>query len=482
MKKKLTPFPSQGLEKEDLLNRLRAFKKEDARWKSGRTFAHIYNPGSDITDMVREAYNLFFSENALNPYTFPSLRKLENEVVSMAAHLLGGNEETSGCITNGGTESIFLALHSAREWAKSHHPVIGKPEVILPQSAHPAFHKACHYLQLQPVVVPLGADYKVNPAEAWKAITNNTIAIAGSAPAYPHGVIDHIGKLADLATENNLWLHVDACVGGFILPFARKLGHLLPDFDFTIPGVQSLSADLHKYGYAAKGASVLLYRNSQLRKYQLYTYTQWPGGIYASLGFGGTRAGGAIAAAWAAFCGIGEAGYLKLTEKTLQTVRRLRQGIEAMNGLKLVVQPDISILAITSDKIDVFALADKLTEKGWFVNRQFRPPSIHLTVSPIHAVVADEFLIDLQTALDEVQQLSINRIGNTLQTVATKGLKWVLPKKTFSKLQSLTTTGKPDPSTKNAAVMFQLLQEYAGDPEIDLLLLNTLDELYTNSE
>lgn len=482
MKKKQIAFPTQGLDKEALLAKLRLLKTDDARWKMGRTFAHIYNPGNEISEMVREAYNLFYYENALNPYAFPSLRKMELDVVGMAASLLGGNEETTGTINNGGTESIFLAMHSAREWAKEHHHVTETPEVIIPASAHPAFHKACHYLGLKPVVIPVGTDYRANLAEAWKAITPHSIAIIGSAPSFPHGVIDNIPKLAELAAENNLWLHVDACVGGFILPFARKLGHLIPDFDFSVAGVCSISADLHKYAYAAKGSSVLLYKNAQLRRYQLFTYTGWSGGIYASPSFGGTRAGGAIAAAWAAFNGIGEAGYLKLTEKTLQTVRRLKQGIETIKGLQLITPPDISLLAIGSDKLDIYAVADELSEKGWFINRQFKPACMHLTVCPIHADVADEFLLDLQQATEKVQKLSFTRFANTMQLAAVKGLKKILSPENFQKLKSLTTSGKSDNVSKNSSVIYGVFDELAGTSELNNMVLDALDNLYTNLE
>lgn len=481
MKKKNSPFPKQGLDKEELMNKLRSLKSQDARWKMGRAFAHIYNPGTDVSEMIREAFNLYYYENALNPYAFPSLRIMENEVISMAADLLGGGENATGSINSGGSESIFLAVQSAREWAKEHHHVTETPEIILPASAHPAFQKACHYLNVKPVVVPVGADFRVDLSEAWKAITPNTIAIVGSAPSFPHGVIDNITKLARFTLENNLWLHVDACVGGFILPFARKLGHLIPDFDFSIDGVSSISADLHKYGYAAKGASVLLYKNAALRKYQIFTYTQWAGGVYATIGFGGTRAGGTIAAAWAAFNGIGEAGYLKLTEKTLQTVRRLRLGIEAINGLELVAPPDISLMAITSAKYDIYAIADELTEKGWFINRQYRPPSIHLTISPIHADVVDEFLLDLQAATTKAQKLSINRLSNSFQLTVVKGLKKLLPVNAFNKLQSL-ASGRSNTDSKNTSVVYGVLDELAGNEEVEKMVLDTIDEIYTNSE
>ncbi|QQS27889.1 MAG: aspartate aminotransferase family protein [Sphingobacteriales bacterium] len=481
MKKKFTPFPKNGMDKEALLNKLRSLKSQDARWKMGRAFAHIYNPGTDIAEIVREAYNLFYYENALNPYAFPSLKTMENEVISMAADLLGAPETATGTINSGGTESIFLAMQSAREWAKEHHPVTQTPEILIPVSAHPAFQKACHYLNLKPVFIPVGTDYRVDLSEAWKAISPNTIAIIGSAPSFPHGVIDNITKMARLALENNLWLHVDACVGGFILPFARKLGHVLPDFDFSIDGVCSLSADLHKYGYAAKGASILLYKNAELRKHQIFTTTQWPGGVYATIGFSGTRPGGTIASAYAAFNGIGESGYLKLTEKALQTIRRLRKGIEDIAGLELVAPPDITLMAITSSKYDIYAVADELTEKGWFINRQYHPPSIHLTVSPVHADIIEEFLLDLKAAAESAQKLSINRLSNSVQLMVVKGLKKLLPTNAFNKIQSL-ATNKANTDSQNSALVYGVLEEIAGNENLDNMIVDAIDELYTNSE
>jgi len=257
---------------------------------------------------------LFFSENALNPTVFPSLRRMETEVVAMTAALLGGDEHTVGNMTSGGTESLLMAVLTAREWGRAHKPDVQAPEMVLPATAHPAFEKAAHYFGVRPVHVPVGPDLRADVERMRAAITPRTVLLVGSAPSYPHGVVDPIVEIAQVAQEHGLLCHVDACVGGFELPFLRRLGYPVPDFDFQVPGVTSMSADLHKYGYAAKGASVVLYRDSALRRHQFFAYTDWPGGVYASATLAGTRPAGPIAAAWAVLHYLGEEGYLALAE------------------------------------------------------------------------------------------------------------------------------------------------------------------------
>jgi glutamate/tyrosine decarboxylase-like PLP-dependent enzyme len=384
----------KGLSHTEVLTRMREMRAEDARWQEGRTWSLVYDAGEDIRRLLAEAYTEFMSENGLSPLAFPSLRRFEAEVLAMTAALFHG-ETAAGTMTSGGTESLLMAVKTAREHARAERGIT-EPEMVLPASAHPALHKAAHYFGVKAVVVPLGPDYRADVEAMKAAMGPRTVLVVGSAPAYPHGVVDPIRELAAAAQERGILFHVDACLGGFLLPFARKLGVALPDFDFAVPGVTSLSADLHKYGYAAKGASVILYRTSELRRYQFFTYADWCGGIYASPSMGGTRPGGAIAAAWAILKYLGEEGYLRLARTVLDTARALREGVAATPGLKLLGEPPVSVFAFSSDTLDVYALGDAMEARGWKLDRQMNPPALHMMVTPAHAKVVEPFLNDLR--------------------------------------------------------------------------------------
>ncbi|NMO18666.1 aspartate aminotransferase family protein [Pyxidicoccus fallax] len=384
----------QGLSHQEVLARMRELRTEDARWQEGRTWSLVYNAGEDVRRLLAEAYTEFMSENGLSPFAFPSLRRFESEVLAIAAELFHG-EGVAGTMTSGGTESILMAVKTARDFARAERGIT-EPEMVMPASVHPAFQKAAHYFGVKAVNVPVGPDFRADVAAMRAALTPRTVLMVGSAPAYPQGVVDPISELAALAKERGLLFHVDACLGGFLLPFARKLGHAIPDFDFAVPGVTSLSADLHKYGYAAKGASLVLYRTPELRRYQFFTYADWSGGIYASPSMAGTRPGGAIAAAWAILKYLGEEGYLRLTGTVLDTAKALREGIAAIPGLKLLGEPRLSIFAFGSDTLDVYALGDAMEARGWKLDRQMMPPALHLMVTPAHAKVVEPFLADLR--------------------------------------------------------------------------------------
>ncbi len=391
-------FPVAGRPRDEVLERMRTLRSRDARWKDGRTFSLVYYAGEDVTSLLKDAYTMFFSENALNPMAFPSLKKLEAEVVAMTADLLGGDAEVAGNMTSGGSESLLMAVKTARDLARAERPEVTNPEMVLPVTAHPALEKAAHYFGVTPVRIPVGPDCRADVAAARAAVSDRTVLMVGSAPAYPHGVIDPIRELAGIALERGVLFHVDACLGGFLLPFLRRLGHPVPDFDFSVPGVTSISADVHKYGFAAKGASVILYRTATIRRHQFFTFTEWPGGLYGSPTMTGTRPGGAIAAAWAVINHLGEEGYLSLARTIMETTRTLVAGIEKVPGLRLVARPDMSVIAFTSDSFDVYRLADAMDARGWHLDRQQRPPCLHLMVTPAHAPVADEFLKDLREA------------------------------------------------------------------------------------
>ena len=429
------PFPRKGLSKDDILASMRLAREHDVRWHQGRVFGLVYHLSDEIDDLLKQAYDMFFSENGLNPTAFPSLSKFENEIIAMAAQLLGGNASTVGTFTSGGTESLLLAVKTARDWARAERG-IRDPEIILPTSAHPAFDKAGEYFDVRMVRVPVRPDLRADVDAMCAAISPKTIMLVGSAPSYPHGVVDPIEELARLAQERGLLMHVDACVGGFMLPFVRKLGYSVPEFDFRVPGVTSLSADLHKYAYAAKPASLILYRSAALRRHQMFVSTDWPGGIYPSAGMAGSRPGGPVAAAWALIHYLGEEGYLDITATTMQAAKRMQEGVRAIPGLKVLSDPEMSVFAIASNSLDVYELADELSARGWHLDRQHFPPSLHVTVNYVHAAIVDEFLADLRDSARAVRRPALRKGIAAFVIKAANLLTRILPERWVSGLMS----------------------------------------------
>jgi sphinganine-1-phosphate aldolase len=397
--------PVKGVAHETLLSQLEALHADDADWKTGRCFSLVYHASDEHTAFLKAAAGSFFAENGLNPMAFKSLKRMEHDVVRMAASLLHGDDDVVGTMTSGGTESLLLAVKTYRDLAKKTKPWIVFPEVVLPATAHVAFDKAGHYFGVKIRWAPVGPDKRVDVDAVRRLINRNTIMIGGSAPQYPHGVLDPIEALGRLAQQKKVPLHIDACVGGFMLPFIEKLGRPVPLWDFRVPGVTSISADLHKYGYTAKGASVILYRNMDFLKHQFFVATDWPGGIYVSPSIPGTRAGGAIAAAWAGLQAMGVDGYCALTDKALQACDQLKAGIAAIDGLQVIGSEHCTIVTWTAARrdVDVYAVADQLEDRGWHVDRQQHPACVHLTVTANHLPIVDDYLRDLAAAVDYVR-------------------------------------------------------------------------------
>lgn len=473
-------LPVQRRQKDAVLGQMAALKAQDVDWKDGKVFSLVFYAGEDILELLREAHAMFMSENGLNPSAFPSLRKFETEVIEMTASLLNGDAEVVGNMTTGGTESILMAVKTAREWAKEHRPDIKSPELVLPVTAHPAFQKACDYFGIIPITTAVGPDFRANLEDMRAALSRNTILVVGSAPSYPQGVVDPIADIAALAQEKGILCHVDACVGGFMLPFVRKLGYPVPAFDFLVPGVTSMSVDLHKYAYAAKGASVVLYRNKDLRRHQFFVYTEWPGGIYPSPTMTGTRAGGSIAAAWAIMNYLGEAGYLKIAREVMETTKYLEQGINAIPGIQVLGQPEMSIMAIGSDELDIYALGDEMTVQGWHLDRQQSPPSLHLTVNHAHVQSRDLFLANLRTAVEKANRLSWNKISSKVTVSLVKGLARVLPDNVFSQMVSKFGGSNPKgaPVPKRTAAMYGMIGSLPNRGDIHEMVLDMMDNLY----
>jgi glutamate/tyrosine decarboxylase-like PLP-dependent enzyme len=373
----------------------------------------VYYAREYVLEVAKEAYTAFFSENGLGRIAFPSLQRFEAEVVSMAADLLHG-ERAVGNMTSGGSESILMAVKTARDRARAEQPRVTTPTMVLPVTAHPAFEKAGRYFGLTSIRTPVRPDYRADVDAMRAAITDDTVLVVGSAPPWPHGVIDPIRDIAALAAERGISCHVDSCLGGFFLPFMRKIGYAVPEFDFAVPGVTSMSADLHKYGFTAKGASLVLYRDLDIHKHQAFLY-DWPGGQYLSPTMAGTRPGGAIAAAWAVMQYLGEAGYLSLVEEAMTVTRALVEGVNKIDGLHVLGQPDMSVFAYGSDTLDIYAVADGLTERGWYVNRQSIPPSIHLKVDPAQSAVIDPYLTDLADVTKQVAAGALTSKGTPVR-------------------------------------------------------------------
>ncbi len=402
-------IPDIGKNPEDILEEMESCREDDADWRNGQTWSLVYHTDDELTEFRERAHAKFASENALGASTFPSLRKFENEVVKMTADLLGGDTETVGNVTSGGTESILLAVKTARDWKQKHHNT-DKPEIILPETAHPAFSKAAEYFDVSRTVIQTDSKWRAKPDAIAEAISENTALLVGSAPSYPHGVIDPIKDIAAVANEHDVLCHVDSCIGGFVLPFLDDLGYQIPSFDLSVPGVTSISADPHKYGYTAKGASVLLYHDAELRRHQYFAYDGWPGGVYSAPNMTGTRPGGPIASAWAVLNYVGQDGYHDYVAKVMEITEHLMNGIQEIDELQIVSNPDMCIFAFesTADDVHIYNVHKYLSEQDWAVSRQQRPPNIHLSVMPSHAEVVDPFLSDLQTAVDSARDESLD--------------------------------------------------------------------------
>jgi sphinganine-1-phosphate aldolase len=396
-------LPSQPLAASTIMDAIKEFQRRDAAWDKGRLFSLVYHHSEeDLSGLLRDAYMSCFSLNALSSRAFPSLARMQQEIVEMTADLLG-MPGAPGSFTSGGSESNFLAVKTARDRARALCASIRKPEIILPASAHPSFNKAAHYLDVRAIRVPVDAAQRADVGRVREAITRNTILLVGSAPSWPHGIVDPIEGLATLARQHDLMLHVDACVGGFVLPFARRLGRQVPNFDLSVDGVTSISADIHKFGYAPKGASVVLYRSQEISEFQPFSFDDWTGGSYSVPTFAGSRPGGAIAAAWAALNGLGEAGYVRLTDRCLRATARFIEGIESVNSFHVVGNPQFNLFAFGSHTLDIARIWAGMSLSGWGLGLQGKPPSsIHLTVAPDHDRVVEEFITDLRRVVKQV--------------------------------------------------------------------------------
>jgi sphinganine-1-phosphate aldolase len=394
-------LPEQGRDRESILEELATMATEEDRIAdAGRVSGSIYHGDHDHYRFLTEAFRLFAHANVLQRDMYPSATKLEAEIVAMTASMLHGDARVCGVVTFGGTESLINPMLVYRDRGRDQKGIT-EPEVIVPITAHVALDKAAHLLGIRLLRAPLGDDWRANVQWVRSHVTDNTVALVGSAPNYAHGVIDPIDELAAIAQERDIGMHVDGCLGGFILPWGEALGYPIPRFDFRIPGVTSISADTHKYGYALKGTSVLLYRSPDLRRYQYFNYPDWPGGIYMSPGLSGSRSGGIVAATWAAMVSLGERGYRQIASGIFETAARIRAGVDSIPELEVIGEPTF-LVAFRARELNIYHVNDLLVERGWRLNSLQLPPALHFCVTRPNTApgVAEAFVTDLRQAVE----------------------------------------------------------------------------------
>jgi glutamate/tyrosine decarboxylase-like PLP-dependent enzyme len=411
----------QGRSIDAVIAELAAKRGSDVRWRDGRTFGLVFDGGPEVHEVAQRAAELFLHENALNTNAFPSLASIQSEVVDWTARLLHGPDTAAGFLTSGGTESIQCAVLAARERGRAERG-IHAGRIVVPESAHAAFHKSAHLFDMPIMTTPVTGDWTADLDAMAEVIDDTTVLVVGSAPQYPQGVVDPIPEIAALAGSVGAWCHVDACMGGFVLPFAERLGRPVPPWDFRVDGVDSISADIHKLGYAPKGVSVILHRSKELRRYQTWMFDGWLGGFYGSPNLQGTRSGLPMAAAWAVTQHLGVEGYVDLTRRTLKTADRMRDAIAPIDGIRVLGDPTFHLLALASDPesaspIDVFALGDELARCGWHHDRQSPPESLHATVSAGNERAVDDWIADLTAAVEKVAGTTTSDRGTNYSTV-----------------------------------------------------------------
>ena len=475
-------LPEKGISKQEIFAQLKQKQQQDFDWRTGRIFCSVYLAGKEIEEIAKEAYSMFLTENPVDPTLFPSLRDMETEVVAMCSEVLQGGENAVGTLTTGGTESILLAVKTAKNRAKALNPTQTEFELIIPYSIHSAFFKACDYFEVTPIVIPLTPDFKADA----KAAENATILIAASAPSYVFGIVDPIKEIGVIALNNNLLFHIDACIGGVVLGFNRLAGlENVPEFDFSVPGVTSISMDLHKYGYTAKGCSVLMHKDKTYRKHQYYACSEWTGYTLVNPTILSTKTGGPIAAAWAVMNFLGKEGYSDISRKTMNTTHRFIEGINAIDGLQVVGKPEVSLFSFTTTKGNPYDLFDELNEKRWFVqfqlSNEYCPANLHLTVSKIHETLVDEFLIDLKACHEKVQKKGLVKKATEKVTIETvKKLAQNLSSENFEKLGKM--LGFSNGAVPDKLALINRIMDVLPPDTVRNTLIDYMNDFYTVNE
>lgn len=474
-------IPLKGRSKDDIFNELKQRKSQDFDWHNGRAFASIYDAGEEARDAIYSAYTMFLTDNLVDPTLFPSLKDMENEVVSMCANLLQGDENISGTLTSGGTESCMLAVKTAKFYAKKKNPNI-QAEVILPYTIHFAFLKACEYFDVKPVIIPVKEDFRADVEAVERAINANTVLIVGSAPSYAYGAVDPIEEMGQIAKKHNLLFHVDGCIGAFVMAFNRKAGIPTPKYDFSVEGVTSISMDLHKYGYAAKGCSTLLFKNSEIRKSQFFVSTNWTGYNAINSTLLSTKPGGPIAGAWTALNYFGEDGYIQISKDTMLATEKFLNGVQEIEGFYVLGSPKTPLISFANSKYDIFQIADELKAKGWFLSAQLSsdvaPPNIHLTVTMAQRGKENEFLSDLKDAVEKVKKgYKLRKIKDDATVAVVKKLMNNISAETLEKItDKLGIKGGDTP--EKLALVSRLLDELPKE-KTEPLLLDFMSDFYS---
>lgn len=398
-------LPEIGRSGDEVREELQRRKATDAGQARDRNFTNVFVGSQEAARLAEEAYNLYLWENALDPTAYPGIPKFEREVTAIAASHLRGGEGVVGSFTSGGTESLMLAVKAARDYARSERGIT-HPRVVMPLTGHPAVVKAGHFLDVEIVRTPIDpVTMQADPAAMAEAVDENTILLLASAPGYSFGVIDPIEEIAAIALDRGMPFHVDACIGGWLLPFFRDLGADVPAFDFTVEGVTSISVDLHKYALCAKGASCVLYRDAELRRYQYFAFADWPGYALLNSTVQSTKPGGPVAAAWAVLQHIGRDGYLEIAGRILDATRLIVDEVGEIDGARVIGEPAASLVAVATDQ-DVFAVSDAMATRGWRHFPQFSygdfPRTLHVTVLPHNTEEVAAWGADLKASIEEV--------------------------------------------------------------------------------
>jgi glutamate/tyrosine decarboxylase-like PLP-dependent enzyme len=474
-------IPTQNIDKTALLDELEALKHADLDWQSGKTYGYTYDAGPEVAEVAKRAFTSFMTENALDPTSFPSLLRLENEVVGMALGHLSAPADAAGSFTSGGTESIILAVKAAREHARATRPEITEPEMVLPVTAHAAFHKAACYLGVKLVVVDVDPEtFRADPELMAAAITDNTILLVASATSYAHGVVDPIEAIGAIAKERDLLFHVDGCIGAFLLPYLRRLGADIPAFDFTVDGVTSISMDLHKYAYCPKGASIVAYRDKSLRAHQIYSCSSWSGYSVVNPTIQSSKSGGPLAAAWAVLRFIGDAGYLDLADKLHASCRRILDGLATIPELRVLGEPEMSLIAFTSDEVNVFDVVDEMKERGWYVQAQLScrtsPANIHLSVTPGNVEHTNGLIEALRESVAAAKEIPPEPLPDHVVEMIRALTPEVLTPELMP--QILGMAGIEDNALPGRMARVNDLLDELSDPVSDALLSGFLNELF----
>lgn len=411
-------LPEKAWSREAINGYLDKLVAMDPDYTHGAMTCYCMKGSEEKQEVLVEAYLKFFHQNGVVRRMMPGVQHLEADMHAICANILGGGKDGAAVnFTSGGSESIFCGLHAAREWAREKYPEISEPEVIAPFSAHPAFSKGCHYLGLKLVRIPLAENRRADVEAMAAAINKNTICLVGSAPCWPYGLYDPIRELGELAEQKNLWMHVDACVGGYLAPFVKKAGYDVPEWDFNLPGVMSISADVHKYGYAAKSLSTIGWRSPELQKYHYFSPSDWPSSQYITEGFVGSRSVGPLSGAWAVMHFLGEEGYVAYARQSMKNKEKILAGVAEIDGL-VPYESELCLAYFGSDdeNLKVENIIGGLSEKGWANFGTLEPPLIQLVVDPFpdDSPIVESYLKDLRDIVADIKSGKNVKAGNLL--------------------------------------------------------------------